>query len=66
MNSQFRKTNEQDHFAVIRRIDLDADQKINREEFIEAIKPQEPFSKMLIRARVAKREPRKLVKTTMP
>ena len=36
---------------MIRRMDLDADQKIARWEFLEAIQPQEPFSKMLIRAR---------------
>jgi len=54
-NAQGVKATEQDHFAIIRRIDLDADQKINAEEFFEAIKPQEPFSKMVVRARCAKR-----------
>ena len=47
--------------AIIRRADLDADQKINKEEFWEAIQPQEPYSKMLVRARCAKRGPRKPV-----
>ena len=36
-NSQRKKTTEVDHFAIIRRVDLDADQKINKEEFWEAI-----------------------------
>ena len=57
-NAQRKKTTEADHFALIRRIDLDADQKINKEEFWEAIQPQEPYSKMLVRARCAKRGPR--------
>lgn len=39
LNAQFCKSSEQDHFAIIRRIDLDADQKINPEEFMEAITP---------------------------
>ena len=38
-NAQKKKTNEQDHYAIIRRIDLDADQKIHKEEFLEAIAP---------------------------
>ena len=38
-NAQRKKTTEMDHFAIIRRIDLDADQKINKEEFFEAIAP---------------------------
>ena len=48
-NSQRRKTSESDHLAIIRRIDLDGDSKINKEEFLETIKPQEPYSKMLVR-----------------
>jgi hypothetical protein len=32
-------------------MDLDADQKICQQEFIDGIKPQEPFSKMLVRSR---------------
>jgi hypothetical protein len=53
------KSTEQDHFAIIRRIDMDADSKINQQEFIEFIRPQEPFSKMVVRARCAKRGERK-------
>jgi hypothetical protein len=34
-----RKTNEADYFAIVRRIDLDSDGKINKEEFLEAIRP---------------------------
>lgn len=33
-----RKTSEADHLAIIRRIDLDGDGKINKEEFLETIK----------------------------
>lgn len=36
--SQRRKTSEQDHLAIIRRIDLDADGKMKEGEFNEAIK----------------------------
>ncbi len=38
-NAQRRKTTEADHFALIRRIDLDSDSKINKQEFFEFIKP---------------------------
>lgn len=38
-NSQRRKTTEADHLAIIRRIDLDGDGKINKDEFMETIKP---------------------------
>jgi hypothetical protein len=37
-------------------MDLDADSKLTKEEFLEGIKPQEPFSKMLIRERMAQKE----------
>lgn len=62
-NSSRRKTTEADHYAIIRRIDLDSDSKINKEEFLESIRPQEPFSKMLVRQRVSKIEPRKPIKS---
>ena len=65
-NAEKRKTSEQDHFAIIRRIDLDADQKISQEEFLEAIAPQEPYSKMLVRSRAKQRGPRKPVEKTPP
>ena len=31
--------------AIIRRLDLNADSKLDKEEFLEGIKPAEPFSK---------------------
>ena len=65
-NAERRKTSDQEHYAIIRRIDLDADQKISREEFLEAIAPQEPYSKMLVRSRAQKRGPRKPVQLTPP
>jgi Ca2+-binding EF-hand superfamily protein len=34
--------------AVIRRLDLDADSKLKKGEFIEGIKPAEPYSKVEI------------------
>ena len=41
---------------MIRRMDLDSDQKISKQEFFDAIEPQEPFSKMVVRARIAERK----------
>jgi len=37
---------------------LDGDGKINKEEFLESIKAQEPYSKLLVRHRTAKLLPR--------
>lgn len=52
MFSQGLHTTQKELNCIIRRIDLDSDGKISKEEFFEAIQPQEPFSKMLVRARV--------------
>jgi hypothetical protein len=35
--------------AYVRRLDLDADARLKYDEFIEGIKPVEPFSKMLLK-----------------
>ena len=35
--------------AIIRRMDLDADARLSKQEFIEGLKPEEPYSKMLVR-----------------
>lgn len=35
--------------SIIRRMDLDADARLTKEEFIEGIKPEEPYSKMMKR-----------------
>ena len=40
---------EADLRAIIRRVDLDGDQRIGREEFIEALMPYQPYSKALTR-----------------
>jgi hypothetical protein len=60
--------------CIIRRTDLDSDGKISKEEFFEAIQPQEPFSKMLVRTRVESQKKkneqaksqRNLLKTVKP
>lgn len=49
------KATEEDCVAIVRRMDLDADSKLNREEFLAGIKPQEPFSKMIVRERESKK-----------
>jgi len=35
--------------AIIRRMDMDADARLSKEEFIEGIKPEEPYSRMMKR-----------------
>ena len=35
--------------AIIRRLDLDADARLSKQEFIEGITPEEPYSKMMKR-----------------
>lgn len=43
-------------------MDLDADSKLTKEEFLDGIKPQEPFSKMLVRERLTKIDDLKRIK----
>jgi len=38
--------------SIIRRMDLDADARLSKQEFIEGIKPSEPYSKMLKRVKL--------------
>jgi hypothetical protein len=47
-----RKLTDEEIGALIRRVDMDGDNKISKQEFMEAILPQEPFSKMLVRSRM--------------
>ena len=50
MKSFFRnnryKAADDECIAIIRRMDLDGDSKLTREEYIEGIKAQEPYSKV--------------------
>lgn len=49
----------EDVIAIIRRMDLDADARLKKQEFIEGIKPEEPYSKVMRRqnrSRSKKRE----------
>ena len=59
-------TNE-DVVAIIRRMDLDADARLTKQEFIEGIKPEEPYSKAMkrqaSRSRSKKRERREKTPT---
>ena len=36
--------------SIIRRMDMDADARLSKSEFIEGIKPEEPYSKTLKRS----------------
>ena len=51
MKSFFRnnqnKASDDECVAIIRRMDLDGDSKLTREEYIEGLKAQEPYSKVL-------------------
>ena len=38
-----------DIISIIRRMDLDGDARLSRQEFIEGIRPGEPYSKMMKR-----------------
>ena len=53
---------EEEVAAVIRRIDMDGSGKIELDEWIEGLSPQEPFSKMLVRQRLSKVEKAKVEK----
>lgn len=50
------KAKEEDCLAIIRRLDLDADSKLSKKEFLQGIKAQEPFSKMIVREKMARSE----------
>lgn len=50
------KATDEDCVALIRRLDLDCDSKLSKEEFLEGIKSQEPYSKMIVREQMAKKE----------
>ena len=50
------KATEEDCIAIIRRLDLDADSKLSKEEFLSGLKAQEPFSKMIIREKMVRRD----------
>ena len=50
------KATEEDCVAIIRRLDLDADSKLSKEEFLDGIRAQEPFSKMIVRDKMARKE----------
>jgi hypothetical protein len=37
-------------------MDLDADSKLTKEEFLAGLRPQEPYSKMIVREQMTKKE----------
>ena len=41
--------------AIIRRMDMDADARLSKSEFIQGIKPEEPYSKTLKRSESKRR-----------
>lgn len=55
-------TNE-DVVAILRRMDLDADARLTKQEFIEGIQPEEPYSKAMKRQR-SRSASKKQVKTS--
>ena len=44
--------------AIIRRMDLDADARLTKQEFIDGIKPEEPYSKTMKRQSSARKQSR--------
>ena len=48
--------------AIVRRLDLDGDAKLNMDEFVMGVLAQEPFSKMIIRDKQAKAEEKARIK----
>ena len=46
----------EDHSAIVRRLDLDSDGKLRKDEFVKGVIAQEPYSKMLIRHEHKKEE----------
>ena len=55
------KATEDDCIAIIRRLDLDADSKLSREEFLTGLRAQEPFSKMIVREKMARNEAKEVL-----
>lgn len=48
--------------AIVRRFDIDGSSKFTKQEFLDGITPQEPYSKMLVRERMSKIEEKKRIK----
>ena len=61
-NNKYKATDE-DCVAIIRRMDLDADSKLTKEEFLSGVRAQEPYSKMIVREQMAKKEQLKRIKS---
>jgi len=66
LKSFFRKNkgnpSDEELVAIIRRLDLDADSKLNKEEFLAGMKAQEPYSKMIVRERMTTEDKKKRIK----
>ena len=58
LKSFFRKhghlSSNEEVMAIIRRMDLDADARLNKYEFIDGLKPEEPYSKMMKRRELSR------------
>ena len=55
----FSGVDDEDVLTIIRRLDLDADARLKKQEFFEALKPCEPYSKIIKRKSVEVRARRK-------
>ena len=61
-NGLHLRTTEEDRFAVIRRMEMGGDHHIDKSEFLDFIRPLEPFSRMVVRNRCAARGERVPIK----
>jgi hypothetical protein len=48
------KVSSSDCLAIIRRLDLDCDARLTYDEFVHGLKPEQPFSKTLVREEMKK------------
>jgi hypothetical protein len=56
----------EDVIAILRRMDLDADARLTKQEFIEGISPEEPYSKAMKRQRSRSASKRQIRTSTTP
>ena len=54
-----------DVMAVIRRLDIDGDARLSRQEFVNGLKPERPYSKLLNRQKEKQKSSRKYAEKSL-